>query len=1117
MLIAGALVLPALPSPRARADRSAAAAAGARGLVAARSRVAAPARRSRSPPTFKPALLGLLPVIVGARPLALGGGDARVVRRRGRRDGAGLAGRALMREYVAEVLPRAALYGEGGTERDAATRAAAADRRTRTARRRSSKATLQDCAPPFDGPASASLPRCWRPNAPHWATSVLPYLLAIAGLAWAARRLSRGRDDPTIRTARRRRRRAPAARAPPLLACVVTSPTGWVMGFVWALPIVPLVVRPSAARARCRGRPSGCWAPPGSRARCPPLLSGWAAVAGTALVVAARPARPPRRSRGRMIWLAASVALLAVIARAMDRLRETPGESRATKATRMLLWAVAAVVVVEAASAPSACSTREATLLRAAPRSRRRRPRCWRAGTRGSAATPRAAVARRRRPARRADRGLRAPRCWAGLHRTTFLYDTLSYHLHVPATWMHDGRIGIVPAVFGDPSPAYAPAQPRAGVPVPDGAAALGLSRRRRTAAVRGAGRRRDRRDRARGGRPPRRRARRRAGVPADSRGLGPGADRDDRSRARGAARWRRCRSPSACGAPAARGAADLLVFGAAIGLARRHASTPAAALALPFVVARLRSRRCGAGGHRAARRRARARGRCSRRAASGTSATPPSPAIRSTRSPRGPGCRLPALYGGAEMRAWDYHVPVGDVAMLGACLGGGIASRRARAFGFAALGAPSRLARRVAHAWRTRGRPARRAAGDLLVRDPLPGEPLPVRRVRRRRHRPGARRRPGRPRWWAGAALAHRDRRRADRVADARAPAPGPGRRRRRACALPDAPAPPRAAARDEHSRAPRPSRASAVAVGALAIGAAAYARRDPGYTVGDDDGRRLGVVPRATSATRASPTRATTSLPARGPSSSRTASPTSTSRARPAIACTTSARPATAPRRAGALPPRRQPRAPGWRTCAPRAPRSCSSRRCTRSCAATIDSRQRRLPRRARLGRRAPRVFHLRYASAARARLRGGRCDDVGRRARRPPRALSSALLLFVAGRCLVPMDETDLFFNLRLGEIVLHDHAVPRTNLLSFTYPDAPRRQPGLAVPDRPRARPPRGRHPRHAVAEDGVRPRARSPSSSAWRSGAGAHRRPPRRRRSRSPPGRRSRASSSARTW
>ena len=47
--------------------------------------------------------------------------------------------------------------------------------------------------------------------------------------------------------------------------------------------------------------------------------------------------------------------------------------------------------------------------------------------------------------------------------------------------------------------------------------------------------------------------------------------------------------------------------------------------------------------------------------------------------------------------------------------------------------------------------------------------------------------------------------------------------------------------------------------------------------------------------------------------------------------------------------------------------------------------------------------------------------------------------ALLLFVAGRCLVPMDETDLFFNLRLGEIVLQTHRVPHANVLSFTFPD------------------------------------------------------------------------------
>lgn len=50
-----------------------------------------------------------------------------------------------------------------------------------------------------------------------------------------------------------------------------------------------------------------------------------------------------------------------------------------------------------------------------------------------------------------------AGRLWAGLHPEIALYDTLSYHLHAPATWMHDRRLEIVPAVFGDPAPAYAP------------------------------------------------------------------------------------------------------------------------------------------------------------------------------------------------------------------------------------------------------------------------------------------------------------------------------------------------------------------------------------------------------------------------------------------------------------------------------------------------------------------------------------------------------------------------------------------------------------------------------------------------------------------------------------
>jgi tetratricopeptide (TPR) repeat protein len=54
--------------------------------------------------------------------------------------------------------------------------------------------------------------------------------------------------------------------------------------------------------------------------------------------------------------------------------------------------------------------------------------------------------------------------------------------------------------------------------------------------------------------------------------------------------------------------------------------------------------------------------------------------------------------------------------------------------------------------------------------------------------------------------------------------------------------------------------------------------------------------------------------------------------------------------------------------------------------------------------------------------------------------------ALLAFVAGRCLVPMDETDLFYNLRLGEIILATGKVPLDNLLSFTNPDVP--DPNLA---------------------------------------------------------------------
>ncbi|HEX2660218.1 MAG TPA: phospholipid carrier-dependent glycosyltransferase, partial [Polyangia bacterium] len=51
-----------------------------------------------------------------------------------------------------------------------------------------------------------------------------------------------------------------------------------------------------------------------------------------------------------------------------------------------------------------------------------------------------------------------ASRAWDGLHRETFTYDVLSYHLHLPAAWHALGRLALIPTPFGDQAPAYAPA-----------------------------------------------------------------------------------------------------------------------------------------------------------------------------------------------------------------------------------------------------------------------------------------------------------------------------------------------------------------------------------------------------------------------------------------------------------------------------------------------------------------------------------------------------------------------------------------------------------------------------------------------------------------------------------
>jgi hypothetical protein len=157
-----------------------------------------------------------------------------------------------------------------------------------------------------------------------------------------------------------------------------------------------------------------------------------------------------------VIVLVASLTALVTLGASAARATAAAGESRATRATRGALAALAGLVGVEALLGLLAISTPPAVLVALA-------------GLAGAAA-----LAARKRPLpdaagpapwTAAETALAAAlgaalvlRFAAGLAKTTFLYDTLSYHLHAPATWMHDRRLEIVPAVFGDPAPAYAPA-----------------------------------------------------------------------------------------------------------------------------------------------------------------------------------------------------------------------------------------------------------------------------------------------------------------------------------------------------------------------------------------------------------------------------------------------------------------------------------------------------------------------------------------------------------------------------------------------------------------------------------------------------------------------------------
>ena len=129
----------------------------------------------------------------GARPLALGGGDARLLRpRRWSATVLRLRARRWCANTPARCCRARALYGEGGTdEMRAAT--SATSRRVIGRRRRRHASRSMDGSYRYVAAAVRSagvgepVPRLLAPESPSWPTSLLPYLLGgRAALAWAA-------------------------------------------------------------------------------------------------------------------------------------------------------------------------------------------------------------------------------------------------------------------------------------------------------------------------------------------------------------------------------------------------------------------------------------------------------------------------------------------------------------------------------------------------------------------------------------------------------------------------------------------------------------------------------------------------------------------------------------------------------------------------------------------------------------------------------------------------------------------------------------------------------------------------------------------------------------------
>jgi 4-amino-4-deoxy-L-arabinose transferase-like glycosyltransferase len=159
-----------------------------------------------------------------------------------------------------------------------------------------------------------------------------------------------------------------------------------------------------------------------------------------------------------MITLAVSLAALAAIGWRLRRGGGSPDASRATGAVRGALWAFSALIVIEAALGFAGLLTARNVALALCGLGLA----SWSGSAWSSSSSRRAAEARE--PLSRLDGMLASAIAgafvlllWTGLHRFNFPYDSLSYHLHATASWMHAQRLWMVPAVFGDTAPAYAP------------------------------------------------------------------------------------------------------------------------------------------------------------------------------------------------------------------------------------------------------------------------------------------------------------------------------------------------------------------------------------------------------------------------------------------------------------------------------------------------------------------------------------------------------------------------------------------------------------------------------------------------------------------------------------